>query len=180
MTIHRDSFASGQIGSKIWLCEELERTGWSSQLTWIYGGWYATTAMLLRSRGRFRADRIESFDIDPACEEIADRINDTWTWRNQFKAYTKDCNQIRDIQADLIINTATEHFESNEWWDNIPPGTRVVLQSNDMPHEDHVAQVRSVRQLINLYPLKKLDFYGALYFDYPENSFTRFMTIGVK
>lgn len=178
--INKDSFASGQIGSKIWLCEELERTGWSSELTWIYGGWYATTALLLRTRGRFQVKMIESFDIDPACETPARLLNENWVWRKQFWAHTQDCNTITDVSADLVINTATEHFDSDQWWQNLPPGQRVVLQTNDMPHDDHVIQVRSIRQFMHLYPMQRIDYYGALYFDYPENSFTRYMLIGVK
>ena len=74
MNIDKDAFSSGQIGSKIWLCEELEKTGWLSDFTYIYGGWHGITAFLLLSRGKFQVNRIRSIDIDPAAEPIADMI----------------------------------------------------------------------------------------------------------
>ena len=55
---NKDAFSSGQVGSKIWLCEELEKTGWKSKLTYIYGGWHGITAFLLLSRGKFQVDKI--------------------------------------------------------------------------------------------------------------------------
>ena len=36
MNIHQDAFSSGQIGSKLWLCEQLEKTKWKSKETAIY------------------------------------------------------------------------------------------------------------------------------------------------
>lgn len=180
LNIHQDAFASGQIGSKIWLCEELERTGWASDLTWIYGGWYATTAFLLRARGRYQVGMIESFDLDPACAQAARLLNENWVWRGEFQAHTQDCDEITEVWADTIINTATEHFHSDLWWQRIPKGTRVVLQSNDMPHRDHVEHIRSVDEMLARYPLKEVCFAGSLDFDYPDWGFTRYMTIGVR
>ena len=82
MEVDKDAFSSGQVGSKIWLCEELERTGWSSKTTHIYGGWYGMTAFLLLSRGKFKVGNIRSYDVDPQCEVIADLINQNWVYRN--------------------------------------------------------------------------------------------------
>jgi hypothetical protein len=78
---NKDAFSSGQIGSKIWLCEKLEKLNWSSDLTYIYGGWYGITAFLLLSRGKFNVSKIRSLDIDPSCEPIADMINENWVWQ---------------------------------------------------------------------------------------------------
>jgi hypothetical protein len=73
---NQDAFSNGQIDSKLWLCRELESLEWSSDYTQIYGGWYGVLAFLLLSREKFCVGRIESFDIDPACENIADMINE--------------------------------------------------------------------------------------------------------
>ena len=75
MIVDKDAFSSGQIGSKIWLCEELEKLNWSSELTYIYGGWHGITAFLLLSRGKFQVKKIRSLDLDPTCEAIAEMIN---------------------------------------------------------------------------------------------------------
>jgi hypothetical protein len=179
--INKDAFSSGQIGSKIWLCEKLEETGWTSDLTYIYGGWYGVTAFLLLSRGKFQVNKIRSLDIDPACEPIADMFNENWVWQEwKFKAFTQDCNNFEGQYGDLIINTSTEHFETKEWFDRIPQGTRVVLQGNNMPHEDHVIHTETVDQFAQEYPLTVYNYLGQKNFVYPNWSFTRFMLIGEK
>jgi len=178
--MNKDAFSSGQISSKLWLCEELERTCWTSNETAIYGGWYALTAFLLLSRGKFKVHHIRSYDVDPDCESIADMINENWVWRDwQFKAITEDCNIIK-TKADLVINTSTEHFDSKQWFDNLDYGTRVILQGNNMPHDDHIVHSENLLQFLNHYPLTKIKYRGQLDFEYPTWKFTRFMVIGIK
>jgi hypothetical protein len=181
MNVDKDAFSSGQIGSKIWLCEELEKLNWTSNLTYIYGGWHGLTGFLLLSRGKFQVDKIRSLDIDPSCEAIADMINENWVYQDwQFKSHTADCSILKPTlgNPDLIINTSTEHFDTLEWWNNIPKGTYVALQGNNMPHDDHVIHSTSLDDFCNLYPLDSVLYKGELEFSYPDWSFTRFMLIG--
>ena len=188
MLINKDSFTHGQITSKIWLCEELENLQWSSDTTHIYGGWYAMTAFLLFSRGNFKVNYIASFDIDPECESVARMINDNWVIQRKFNAHTSDCSNIVEGNCDLIINTSTEHFSSTDWFHNIPAGTRMILQGNNMLHDDHFVHSGSLSSFIKTYPLSKIDYLGSRKFDYavPENDdyvdwdFTRYMIIGTK
>lgn len=176
-----DSFTNGQIDSKLWLCRELEKLEWSSKLTHLYGGWYAVTAFLLLTREKFQVDRIESYDLDPECQPIADMINANYVFKEwKFKAYTHDCNTLIHSEPDLIINTSTEHFETMHWFDNIKPGTRVILQGNNMDHDDHVIETNSIEEFIEQYPLTDIAYSGSLYFSYPEWDFTRYMIIGTK
>ena len=180
MEIHKDAFSSGQIGSKIWLCEELEKLGWESYLTHIYGGWLGVLPFLLLSRGKFNVYKIESYDIDPNCQLVADMINENWVWQDwKFKAFTADCNTLNSKQADLIINTSTEHFDSLLWFNYITPGTRIILQGNNMKHEDHVVHTETLEEFKRQYPLSEIVYEGTKEFDYPDWSFTRFMIIGI-
>lgn len=179
--IDKDAFSSGQIGSKIWLCEELERSGLTSNLTYIYGGWYGLTAFLLLSRGKFQVNKIRSLDIDPACQSVADMINENWVWQDwKFKAFTQDCNNFEGQYGDLVINTSTEHFESKQWFESLPQGTSVVLQSNNMPHKDHITHSETLDDFVEDYPLSKIMFKGEKEFVYPDWSFKRYMIIGIK
>lgn len=178
--VNKDAFSSGQMGSKLWLCEELEKLNWTSTLTCIYGGWYGVTALLLLSRGKFQVIRIDSYDIDPACQPVADMLNENWLINDwQFKAHTDDCSTIV-TSADLIINTSTEHFDSDRWFCNIPKGTRVILQGNNMPHEDHCVHSETLSDFIKQYALSEYLYQGAKKFVYPGWGFDRFMVIGVK
>lgn len=179
--LDKDAFSNGQIDSKLWLCRELEQLGWTSDLTHIYAGWYGILAFLLLSREKFNVGRIESFDIDPSCEPIADMINENWVFKEwQFKAFTVDCNQGVRGTPDLVINTSTEHFDSVEWFHRIPKGTRVILQGNDMPHDDHCVHSSSLEDFIDHYPVSELHYTGSKEFKYPTWSFTRYMIIGTK
>jgi hypothetical protein len=179
--INKDAFSNGQVDSKLWLCRELEKLEWTSELTHIYGGWYGVLAFLLLSRERFKVDRIESFDIDPLCESIADMINENWVIKEwQFKAFTLDCSQGVRGAPDLIINTSTEHFENMDWFDRIAKGTRVILQGNNMPHDEHVVHSATLNEFISQYPLSKIIYQGEKLFVYPKWQFTRYMLIGVK
>jgi hypothetical protein len=181
MEINKDAFSSGQIGSKLWLCEELERTGWFSSMAHIYGGWHGVLAFLLLSRGKFQVHKIRSLDIDPSCQDIADMLNENWVIKDwTFKAFTQDCNKFEGQYADLIINTSTEHFDSMEWFNRIPKGTRVVLQGNDMPHEEHVNNTTSLKEFVDLFPLSNYMYTGEKVFQYPDWGFKRFMCIGIK
>lgn len=183
LNVDKDAFSSGQIGSKIWLCEELEQLFETIDSVWIYGGWYGISAFLLQSRGNINIGQIRSYDLDPQCEEVADMINENWVIDNwKFKAKTQDCNLL-DLDwngPDLVINTSTEHFESLDWWNAIPKGTTVALQGNNMPHEEHHIHSNSLDDFIKSYPVDTLLFRGQKEFVYPTWKFTRFMLIGVK
>jgi len=181
LNVDKDAFSSGQIGSKLWLCEQLEQCFDTIDTIWIYGGWYGLSAFLLRSRNNIRIKKIRSMDVDPACESVADMINENWVYRDwQFKALTEDCNTVVPINVDLIINTSTEHFDSLQWWNNIPQGTVVALQGADMIHDDHVYEFNNLAEFANTFPLSKTLYTGTKEFEYPTWNFTRFMIIGEK
>lgn len=181
MQINKDAFSNGQIESKIWLCEELEEIFETVDHIWIYGGWYGISAFLLKSRNKINISTIRSFDIDPECQAAADMINENWVFQNwQFKAFTEDCNNLIPKDVDLIINTSTEHFDSMKWFDNIPDGTVVALQGNNMPHDDHHVHSKSLEDFKQRYSLSELLYEGEKEFVYPNWSFTRYMIIGQK
>ena len=183
LNVDKDAFSSGQIGSKIWLCEELEKLFTTVDIAWIYGGWYGVAAFLLRSRGQLHIDIIRSYDVDPCCEQIADMLNENWVYQDwKFKAFTADCNKL-DIQSnppDLLINTSTEHFDSLDWWNSIPQGTTVALQGNNMEHDDHHVHSDSLEDFINQFPVTQTLYTGQREFVYPTWEFTRYMLIGTK
>jgi hypothetical protein len=179
MLVNKDAFSNGQIDSKLWLCEELEQLGWASDLTYIYAGWYGVTAFLLLSRGKFHVYKIRSLDIDPTCQPVADMINENWVFKEwKFKAFTQDCNNYEGQYADLVINTSTEHFDSMDWFTRLPKGTRVILQGNNMPHDDHVIYSNTLEDFVNTYPLSSIAYKGEKEFVYPDWNFTRYMLIG--
>ena len=187
MEIDKDSFSSGQIGSKIWLAESLEKIikeeGNPSLKILCLGGWYGLINFILRSRNNLNIDVFRSIDIDESVEEVADIINNLWVWKEwQFKALTADANSFQYSANDfnIVINTSVEHMESLQWFDNIPKGCYVVLQSNNMEHEDHFHNHQTLTEMIDEFPLDQVLFANELEFKYPSWGFKRFMIIGKK
>lgn len=176
-----DAFSNGQIDSKLWLCSEIEKLFDKIDEIWIYGGWHGLTAFLLKSRGNINIQKIYSYDIDPTCEPIADLINENWIIKNwEFKAFTKDCNELIPYEPDLIINTSTEHFENLNWWNNIPSGKIIALQGNNMKHDDHIIHFLNLKHFLKTFPMNDIFYQGQLDFKYPTWEFSRYMIIGKK
>jgi hypothetical protein len=145
------------------------------------------SAFILFTRGVIDIESCRSFDIDPSCQPIADTLLNNWIWQKwKFKAFTEDCNTL-DYSSNkygpsptLVINTSCEHFTSNDWYNRIPLGTNIALQSNNMDHDDHYSNIHSLQEMQDKYPLSRIKFSGEKHFNYPDWSFTRFMLIGIK
>lgn len=185
-----DAFASSQIQSKLWLVKTLEKTLQEHEpiehdrgyKIWILAGWYGLVNFLLQVRSNIRIDQVRSFDVDPSCAGIADRINSLWVWKNwQFKAEVYDINELNyNNPPDIVVNSSVEHMALDLWWGKIPTGTVVCLQASDMDHDDHVNKFHSTHDMLVSYPLSDLYYEGVKRFEYDDFSFHRFMIIGVK
>ena len=197
MAVHKiidlDAWSDGQMRSKMWLLQELEAII-DEQFTkpatiWQLAGWYGQLAFLFYVRHHTPIDKWRSFDIDQNCEVIAEAINNVWLideWK--FKAITNDINTLdynspwiyHSPPPDVVINTSCEHMEEKHWFDSIPEGKLVALQSTNMKHSSHCSKVSSVNELKKQLPLSEYYFADTLEIKYTQWSFKRFMTIGVK
>ena len=102
-----------QIASKKWLIDNLHEThGGTYGTVWILGGWYGVLSALLFDDPRFEIGRVESFDVDPDCEAVAECLNRENTQSGRFKARTADMLELDYAggKPDLIINTSCEHI----------------------------------------------------------------------
>lgn len=188
MEVNSDAWSHGQTESKLWLCKELEEhhAYYLPKHIAIYGGWYGLSAFLLLSRGYLEIVKIRSYDIDPACEPVADKINNAWElddWK--FKAHTLDCNDLiwsedAEWMPNIIINTSTEHFKEDTWWENIPHNMFVVLQGTDMEGDDHHSPCASLNEFKERFPVQQSFYAGTKIFKYPDKTFRRFMIVGKK
>jgi hypothetical protein len=159
--LDKDAFSTGQVLSKIWLAEQLERVvDYQDVLepldVLIMGGWYGLLNFILRTRARLRINSVRSIDIDNEACEIADLINKAWVWQNwQFKSVCEDANtfQYTAKEFNLVINTSVEHIPGQQWFKNIPKGTLVAIQSNDMTHDDHCHNHTSLEHFIEDFKL---------------------------
>jgi hypothetical protein len=180
--IDSDAFSSSQIQSKIWLVSTLESiVDKKYHRIWILAGWYGITNFILRTRNNIPVSEVRSFDIDPACESIADQINNLWHWQGwQFKAETKDINDLDYSKPpDIVINSSAEHIENDQWFHRIPPGVLVCIQTADLDHEEHISEYKSLDDLIARFPLE-IKYQGIKRFEYDDFGFNRYMIVGFK
>jgi hypothetical protein len=186
MQLDSDAFSSGQIGSKIWLAEHFELAVSHFQLKnplriCLIGGWYGLTNLILQTRNNIKILHIRSIDIDETACQIADKINEHWVFRNwQFKSIVADANEFDYSNYDCIINTVVEHIDSTVWFEKIPNGSLVALQSNNMKHQDHVYNHQNLKEFDKAFTLSDTYFLGQKDFIYPDWSFKRYMKIGLK
>ena len=196
--IWNDCFSRGQLRSKLWLVHELKKLDVELGTVFLCAGWYATLAVML-FQSNINLDNVRSFDIDDTCVDIAETFNKPWfvdQWR--FKSITQD---IMDVDydehtwqywsnannrmsypivdsPDTIINTSCEHIANfAAWYDKIPDGKLVVLQSNNFFEiEEHVNCVNSIEEFAVKAPMQNILYSGEL--EFPK--YKRFMLIGYK
>ncbi len=178
-----------QMLSKIWLIDELHRAlGGRLGAVYVLGGWYGVLAAMLLADSRFEVGQVLSVDLDPACAEVAARLNRRHAAAGRFRAVTADMGAIRFAPgetrlgaeaapaADLVVNTSCEHLgDFAGWYGGLAPGTRLVLQSNDFyAEEGHLNCVADLDAFKAQAPLSALLYEGAL----KLKKYTRFMLIG--
>ena len=191
-----DALSWGQLKSKRWLVDELEKIDLPLGTIFLCAGWYATLAAML-FQSKCSINKIRSFDIDENCATIAETVNRNYTkkdWR--FKSSTADIHNIEYTDytyktkrfngtvceitdtAETVINTSCEHIENfAEWYSKIPNQTIVVLQSNNyFEIEDHINCSKNILEFAKQTPMTDCLYSGVL--ELPK--YKRFMRIGIK
>ena len=183
------AFNKNQMASKLWLRDSLlEALGPAYANVTILGGWFGVLAAVLLHDSRFSIGCVRCVDIDPRCESIARSVNSTHVRIGRFVARTADmldldygpaiASPADPRSTDLVINTSCEHLpDFDRWWQRIPAGQQVVLQSNDyFACDQHVNCVRDLAAFRAQAPMSRLIFAG----ERRMKRYTRFMLIGRK
>jgi hypothetical protein len=178
-----------QIASKMWLAESLlGALGPDLGDVTILGGWFGVLGAVLLHDPRFRIGRVVSIDIDPRCAAIAESLNATHARAGRFAARTADMLELDYAPPEarapgapgnaLVINKSCEHLaDFGRWYARIPPGKRLVLQSNDyFACAQHVNCVPDLAAFKAQAPLRELLFAG----ERKMRRYVRFMLIGRK
>jgi hypothetical protein len=177
--LNQDSFSLGQLQSKEWLVDNMNVLASKDNIHYgnIFNlcGWYGLLPMMMWSKN-VPYHTIKSFDVDESCKEIADKLNWEAIQDGKFKSFTKDIYDIDYSIPDTIINTACEHLQLH-WFDKIPKGKTVILQSNDyFLGTGHINCMVSEDDFEDSYHLTNVLFKGTI----KLQKYKRFMLIGVK
>ena len=179
--IANDLFSKSQVQSKVWIAETLNKFKQQYGDIVILGGWFGQHYWYLNS---FKFNKLYNIDLDVDVLEKSLNIIDAGDRyvtcaSDVLQVITEDGTLVIEnqlIDADLIINTSSEHM-TTEWFDRLPLGQTVLLQSNDMlDMVGHINCVRSLEELKHRYQMRQILFSGELLLSKGK----RFMLYGIK
>lgn len=171
------SITTDLILSKLWICEQLKELD-KTRFTTIYilGSWYGNLGFVL-TRSDIKFKKIINVDIDKNRIDITDQIY------KQLKIPSEnmwaDANTVDFRQADAksaIINTSVQDIDPDRWFDNMPKGPLVVLQSRNNSEQGYP----DLKTFDERFPLTNTMYLNQREFNDPETDYLRFMKIGIK
>jgi hypothetical protein len=154
--------------SKLHLARLLKELG-HDQHAKIYnlGSWYGNMAPILAHQG-IRFKRLVNVDKDPNVESKSVEVADHFDLGHLVKHLVGDVNRLNYKYPSLVINTSCNDIDGDQWFNRIPKGTLVALQTRDMP------------DFKLIFPLKETLHYGKLKLQDPKVKYIRQTKIGIK
>jgi len=190
-----DGFSRGQVASKVWLVNELEKIDSTFENILIYAGWCGQLVLFLEKVLDFEHIRI--IDKDPVACAISDRVINNHLikdWRvksscaniEDIEQYLHHCNIplinragdkiMSKFSPDLIINTSAEHM-NEDWFYNIKKDCTIAIQSNNLFNiKEHTNCVTSIDAMKKKFKMNEIFYEGELQLQ----GYKRFMLIGKK
>jgi hypothetical protein len=165
------SFESGLILNKLWLIHELKKIQDQFSTIYILGSWYGNMSILL-AKNNIQYDHIVNVDKDAGVVRGAQRIARILNIDDRIEPMIKDANRLDYRQLDqdgLVINTSCHDMENRGWFDHIPAGVIVALQSRDDVDDD-----------LSAYDLSRTLYQGSRSAEDPETDYRSLLRIGVK
>ena len=173
------SFTRDLIASKVWLLQELEKIQQHYTTMYVLGSWYGNLAMYMTLQPTIKVDQIINVETNlemlDTSQSILDRIG-----ADNVKYMYNDANNLDYRQlgaAGVVVNTSLTEMHQKQWFDHIPAGTLVAMQSRD---QDPGVEYSSAGDIQQRYPLSQVLYHGSMRLKDPQTEYTRYMTIGVK
>lgn len=165
------------IQSKLWICEQLkdlDKTKFSA--VYILGSWYGNLGFVL-DRCDIKFKKIINVDLDQQQIEFTDKLYKKL--KIPSENMWADANTIDFRQADsksAIINTSVQDINPDRWFDNMPKGPLVILQSRNNSEQGYP----DLKSFDERFPLTNTMYVNQREFQDPETKYLRFMKIGIK
>jgi hypothetical protein len=175
----KGSFTPDLIKSKVWLLTELARIAPTVGTIYVLGSWYGNLGILLALDPVIKYKQLINVETDSKFLQASERIHNHLGMGNT-EYMLKDANDLDYQQLGddgVVINTSLTDMPGQAWFDRIPPGTLVVMQSRD---NDTGNAAHSTQDIIDRYPLSEIIYDGELELQDPETAYTRYMVIGIK
>ena len=165
------SFHRGLIFNKLWMIRELAKIQDHYSTIYILGSWYGNMSMLL-AKSDIEFDHIVNVDQDATVVRQAQRIAQCMGIADQIEPMIADANDLDYRQLDnngLVINSSCHDMANRGWFDHIPQGVMVALQTR----EDVDCNLAD-------YPLQTTLYQGSCQLQDPETAYISQMKIGYK
>lgn len=165
----KGSFTDDLIISKLWLIREVSKIHTNFNSIYVLGSWYGNLSLFLINKHDIKFKKIINVDINKDALNTGHELAKKFGVADLIQPMVKDANTLNYKQAkkpSLVINTSVNDMDNEGWFDNIPEGTLVALQTRDSYLED--------------YPLSRVLYAGKKELRDPEESYTRYMVIGIK
>ena len=173
------SFTHDLIKSKVWLLTELAKISPEVGTIYVLGSWYGNLGVLLALDPVIRYRQLINVETNPEFLQASERIHNLMGMGNTeymlADANDLDYRHLGDNGA--VVNTSLTDMQGQSWFDRIPKGTLVVLQSRDHDSGD---AAHDTQDIIDRFPLSEIIYDGELKLQDPETEYTRYMVIGVK
>jgi hypothetical protein len=173
------SFTRDLIASKVWLLAELARIVPQVGTIYVLGSWYGNLGVLLSLDPAIKYKQLINVETNKKFLQASERIHNHLGLRNT-KYMLADANTLdyRQLGQDgVVINTSLTDMQGQAWFDRIPAGTLVVMQSRD---HDPGNEADSTQDIVDRYSLSEIIYDGELKLEDPETEYTRYMVIGIK
>jgi hypothetical protein len=173
------SFTPDLVFSKLWLINQLAKIVDRVDVMYVLGSWYGNLSLLLRRFPLVTVDKIINIDTNQQFLRTGQQILNQLKYGNiehmAKNANDIDYRQLTDRSA--VVNTSLTDMSGTEWFENIPPGTLVVLQARD---QDPGNQFDSVQDIQAKFPLDQVLYQGTMTLRDPQTQYHRFMIIGIR
>jgi len=168
----RDAFHSNQIISKKQAAIAFKHLPKQTRNVLYIGSWIGFLTHYICDN--YPDTSVTELDLDERCKPISKRFNQQFS--NYIESYTGDVFDFdKFVDYDTVINLSCEHM-STDWFDLIPDGTDVVLQSNNFEIPQHTNTCKTLKEMCCKYPLSTV-----YYIDEIElNVYSRFTLAGKK
>ena len=173
------SFTRDLIASKVWLLTELARIAPQVGTIYVLGSWYGNLGVLLALDPVIRYKQLINVETDKKFLQASRRIHNHLGIGNT-KYMLADSNTLdyRQLGPDgVVINTSLTDMPGQAWFNNIPAGTLVAMQSRD---HDPGNEAHSTQDIIDRFPLSEIIYDSRLKLQDPETEYTRYMVIGIR
>jgi len=168
----RDAFHTNQIESKKQASLAFDAVSDNTKKVLYVGSWLGFLTRVLIEK--YPNINFEEVDMDTRCKEISGRFN--YTFKNYLGHQSMNIDEFgREHEFDTIINLSCEHM-TTDWYNRVKPGTRLVIQSNNLVIDDHINNCKSLDDFKSKYPLSEIKYSNTL----KLNVFDRFTVSGIK